>query len=151
MKKLQKNNVERFWKKKEEEIGEKIHGRHMARFNSGYQNVSKPIWGILFYSKSAFYFQTFPHQSWFFSLTRGGQSESEDKQLSFQIRWSDVEKIYLPPKKHSFLSTLSPPDYRIFIDYKEIDKIVTLTLTMCSRENCDSFTEFYKNWKVKKI
>jgi len=43
LKRVPEKDVEQFWKKKEEDIGEKIKGRSMAQFIGGYQNFSGPI------------------------------------------------------------------------------------------------------------
>jgi len=143
-------DVEQFWRKKEEDIGEKIKGRSMAQFTGGYQNFSGPILGILFYTESAFYFQTFPRQNSLFSFLRAEQPEREENQLNFRILWSDVEKIDLPLRKHPFLALLSPADYRIFIDYQSNGQKMTLTLTMHSLEDYSRLIDFYKDRKTKK-
>ncbi len=150
MKKVPEKDVEQFWKKKEEDIGEKIKGKNMAQFIGGYRNFSGPTLGVLFYTESAFYFQTFPRQNLLFSFMRTEQPELEENQLNFRILWSDVEKIYLPPRKHSFLALLSPADYRIFIDYQSNGQKMTLTLNMHCLEDCRRLIGFYKDRKTKK-
>jgi hypothetical protein len=142
--------VEQFWKKKEEDIGEKIKGRSMAEFIGGYQNFSGPILGILFYTESAFYFQTFPRQNLLFSFIRAEQPEREENQLNFRILWSDVEKIDFPHRKYPFLALLFSPDYRIFIDYQSNGQKMTLTLTMHCLGDCSRLIDFYKDRKTKK-
>jgi hypothetical protein len=132
LKRVPEKDVEQFWKKKEEDIGEKIKGRSMAQFIDGYQNFSGPILGILF------------------SFMRAEQPEREENQLNFRILWSDVEKIDLPPRKHPFLALLSPPDYRIFIDYQSNGQKMTLALTMHCREDRSRLIDFYKYHKTKK-
>jgi len=150
LKRVPKKDVEQFWKKKEEDIGEKIKGRSMAEFIGGYQNFSGPILGILFYTESAFYFQTFPRQNLLFSFIRAEQPEREENQLNFCILWSDVEKIDFPHRKYPFLALLFPPDYRIFIDYQSNGQKMTLTLTMHCLEDCSRLIDFYKDRKTKK-
>lgn len=150
MKRLTEKDPEQFWKKKEKDIGEKIEGKSMAEFISGYQDFSGPILGILFYTESAFYFQTFPRRNWLFSFIRAEQLEREENQLNFRILWSDVEKIDLPPRKHPFLALLSPPDNRIFIDFQSNRQKMTLALTMHCREDCNRLIDFYKSRKTKK-
>ena len=150
MKRVPEKDGEQFWKKKEEDIGEKIKGRSMAQFIGGYQNFSRPMLGILFYTESAFYFQTFPRQNLLFSFMRAEQPEREENQLNFRILWSDVEKIELPPRKHPFLALLSPQNYRIFIDYQSNGQKMTLTLTMHCLEDRSRLIDFYKDRKTKK-
>jgi len=131
LKRSPEKDVKQFWKKKEEDIGEKIKGKSMAEFNGGYQNFSGPILGILFYTESAFYFR-------------------QENRLNFRILWSDVEKIDVPPRKHPFLALLSPADYRIFIDYQSNGQKMTLTLNMHCPEDCSRLIDFYKDRKTKK-
>jgi len=150
LKRSSEKDVEQFWKKNEEDIGEKIKGKSMAEFNGGYQNFSGPILGILFYTESAFYFQTFPRQKSLFSFIRTEQPVREENRLNFRILWSDVEKIDLPPRKHPFLALFSPPDYRIFIDYQSNGQKMTLVLTMHCPEDCSRLIDFYKDRKTKK-
>jgi hypothetical protein len=150
LKRVNGKDAEQFWKKKEEDIGEKIEGKSMAKFISGYRDFSGPIWGILFYTESAFYFQTFPRQNSLFSFMRAEQPEREENQLNFRIPWSDVEKIDLTPRKHSFLALLSPADYRIFIDYQSNGQKMALTLNMLCLEDCSRLIDFYKDRKTKK-
>ena len=150
MKKLPKKDVEQFWKKKEEDIGEKIEGRNMTEFIGGYQNFSGPILGILFYTESAVYFQTFPRQNLLLSFIKAKQPEREEDQLNFRILWSDVEKIDIPPRKHPFLALLSLPNYRIFIDYQSSGQKMTLSLTMHCQEDRSRLIDFYKYAKQKR-
>jgi hypothetical protein len=78
------------------------------------------------------------------------QPEREENQLNFRILWSDVEKIDFPHRKYPFLALLSPPDYRIFIDYQSNGQKMTLTLTMHGLEDCSRLIDFYKDRKTKK-
>jgi len=150
LKKLPKKDVEQFWKKKEEDIGENIKGRSMAEFNGSYQSFSGVILGILFYTESAFYFQTFPRQNLLFSFFRTGQPEREENQLNFRIPWSDVEKIDIPPRKYHFLAFLSPLDYRIFIEYQYNLQKKILAFTMHCQEDRSRLIDFYKDRKMEK-
>jgi hypothetical protein len=150
LKRLFKKDVEQFWKKKEEDIGEKIKGKSMAEFIGGFQNFSGPILGILFYTESAFYFQTFPRQNSLFSFMRAEQPEREENQLNFRILWSDVEKIDIPPRKYPFLAFLSPPDYRIFIEYQYNRQKKVLAFTMHCQEDRSRLIDCYKDCKTKK-
>jgi len=68
LKRVNEKDAEQFWKKKEEDIREKIEGKSMAKFISGYQDFSGPIWGILFYTESAFIFRLFPGKTRSFLL-----------------------------------------------------------------------------------
>ena len=144
MERLPEKDSEQYWKRKEDDIGEKIRGRMLAEFIDGYQNFSGPILGILFYTESAFYFQTFPKKNWFLPLLKPGESLCRDKLLNFCIPWSNVKKIDFLPRKNPFLGLFLPQEYRIFIDYQNNGNRTNLAITMQSREDRDKLIEFYK-------
>jgi len=144
LERLPERDSEQYWKKKEDDIGDKIRGRMLAEFIGGYQNFSGPILGILFYTESAFYFQTFPRENWFLSLLKPGESLHQNKLLNFCISWSNVKKIDFPPMKNPFLRLFLPQEYRIFIDYQNNENRTNLAITMQSREDRDKLIEFYK-------
>ena len=144
MERLPEKDSEQYWKKKEDDIGEKIRGKMLAEFIDGYKNFSGPILGILFYTGSAFCFQTFPRENWFFSLLKPGESLRRDKLLNFCIPWSNVEKIDFPPRRNSFFGLFLSQEYRIFIDYQNNGNRTNLAITLQSREDRDKLIEFYK-------
>ena len=144
MKRLPERDHEQYWKKKEDEIGDKIIGRMLAEFIGGYQNFSGPILGILFYTEKAFYFQTFPKRNWYLSMLKPEGSLHQNKLLNFCIPWSNVKKINFPPRKNPFLGLFLPQEYRIFIDYQNNGNRTNLAITMQSREDRDKLFEFYQ-------
>jgi len=141
---LPERDIEQYWKKKEDEIGEKIRGRMLAEFISGYQNFSGPILGILFYTEKVLYFQTFPRENWFFSMWKTGESFRENKLLNFCIPWSNVKKIDFLPRKNPFFKLFLSQEYRILIDYQNNENRTNLTINMQSREDGGKLIEFYK-------
>lgn len=150
--KLATNNqkdVEEFWKEKEQELGEEIKGKDMSEYISGYQGLQEKTWGLLYYTKSSFYFQTFPKKNWLTSLigVGSGKAESTGNTFIFNIMWGKVKDIALPAKKNTLLSFLSPPDNRIFIRYKVDTQEETLTFAMYSRNNRKKFLECYQQFK----
>lgn len=144
LERLQSNDVEQYWKKKEDDIGEKIEGRMLAELIDGFQDFSGTVLGILFYTESTFYFQSFPKKSPLLSLLRPGEPLRRDKLLNFCIPWSDVKKIDFPPEKNSFLSFLLPQNYRISIDCLYNGNRENLRITMQSRKDRDKLIGFYK-------
>lgn len=140
------NDIEEYWKKKEEDIGDKIKAKMLAEYIRGYQNISGPILGILFYTKSAFYFQTFPRENWLIPWLKPGKSQGyTNKLLYFCIPWSNVKKIDFPPSKNTFLGLFLPQEYPIFIGYQNNENRTNLVMMMKSREDRDKLIEFYNN------
>lgn len=149
LKKNTKPEVQKYWQEKEREIGEKIKGKDMSEYLSGYYGLTGRTWGLLYYTDTSFYFQTFPKKNWVTSLFRSGQNEYSGESINFKIPWSSVKEIYYPPKKNVFLSILSPPDYRVFIKYQLENKENTLVLIMYSRSNREDFLNCFKRFQHK--
>ncbi|MBN2396624.1 MAG: hypothetical protein JXC36_09240 [Candidatus Atribacteria bacterium] len=147
---VNKNNqkdVEKYWKDKEQELGETIKGKDISEYVSGYQGVTEKTWGLLYYSDSSFYFQTFPRRNWLISLLKGEPSEDSGKTMNFYIRWDDVFQIDIPAKKSMISNIFLPPDYRVFIQYKINNQQGTLVLVMYSKESREKFLKFYHGIK----
>jgi len=147
LKELPKKDAEKFWKEKEQEIGEEIKGRDMSEYINGYQGIRERIWGLLYYTESSFYFQTFPRKNWFTSLIGSGKTEDSGEAMNFRILWEEVKEINLPPKRNIFFNFFSPADYRIFIKYRINSQEDTLVLMMYSRENRNHFIDCYHQFK----
>ncbi len=144
-----RQDVVKYWQEKEKEIGEEIRGKDMSEYLGGYNDLEQKTWGLLYFTDTSFYFQTFPKKSWWSSLLGGGQNENIGEAMKFQILWDSVKEINLPSKKKSFLSILSPPDYRIFIRYQQDHKDKTLILTIYSRSTQEKFLECYQKFHHK--
>ncbi len=142
-------DVEEFWKEKEQELGEEIKGKDMSEYISGYRGLKEKTWGLLYYTKSSFYFQTFPKKNWLTSLmgVGGGKVENSADTFIFNIIWEKVKEITLPAKKNLILSFLSPPDNLVFIRYQIDSQEEILTLAMYSRNSRKKFLECYQQFK----
>lgn len=147
---LDKNNqkdIEKYWKEKEQEIGEVIKNKDISEYISGYQGIKDRVWGLLYYTENSFYFQTFPKRDWLISLLRGGQAEYSGKAINFHILWENVLDISIPGKRSFISSILAPPDYRVFIQYKTDNQQGTLVFVMYSTEKREKFLKFYHEIK----
>ena len=142
-------DVERFWKEKEQEIGEKVKGKDMSEYISGRQELKEKSWGLLYYTESAFYFQTFTRRNWLTSLIGGGKTEQTGDTIIFRILWEKVREIVLPAKKNNFFAFLSPPDHRVFIQYQSNGQEDTLVFVMYSRDSRDRFLDCYHQSKKR--
>lgn len=147
MDKNNKQNIEKYWKEKELEINEKIKGKQICEYISGYQELKEQTWGLLYYTQSSFYFQTFPKKNWVSSLLSSNHADNFGKTRIFRKLWKDIEEINLPSKRNIFLAFFSPPDYRVFIEYHVGSKVNTLIFMMSCRENRDQFMEDYRKYK----
>lgn len=150
LKELNNKDVEKFWKEKEQEIGEEIKGKDISEYIGGYQGVRERTWGLLYYTESSFYFQIFPRKNWLTSLMGNSQSEFSNEIKFFRIQWEKVIEIFLPQKRKFFLSIFSPADYRVSIRYWIDGQEDTLVLIMYSRNSRDRFIDCYNQFKNKR-
>ncbi len=147
---MRKNNQQdaiRFWKQKEKEIGEEIIGKEMCEYRSCSSNLEPRTWGLLYYTGSAFYFQTFPKKSFWSSLLGSGHNEHSEKVRQFKICWDSIKEIKLPPKKKSLLSVLLLSDYRVSIKYRQENNDKILTLLIYSRSAQEKILECFKKYQ----
>lgn len=149
MKEIPEKNVEIFWQEKERETGEEILGRDMCEYVEGFPGMKEKIWGLLYYTKISFYFQTFPKKNWFTLLMRSDQGKESVSRMSFQISWEEVKDIALPAQRGFFFSFLSPPDYRVYVTYQIESQQGVLILAMYSRKKRDQFIDYYQRY-IKK-
>ena len=113
-------SVEEFWRRTEEELGEKVMVYAMGRCLSGCVASDQPMWGLCFVTDGGFYFRHFPQANWFRLLTdrlAGESASEEDIYLSVsrnQIQQVEVHRTRSWWKK---LFSYSPPVLQI--DYLE--------------------------------
>ena len=112
----QTEQAKRYWKKKEEEYGEKIHSRFMCKYSGTSPGDQKIEWGILFFSDLHLYFQGFASQkSWqSFLLRKTGTAEDKGsfirlplKELEFDLSVDKIswwEKILSKPERSLYLN-----------------------------------------------
>jgi len=142
-------DIKQYWKKKEDNIGEKISGKMFVEITGDSQIISGPIFGILFYTNNSFYFNHFPRKNWWTSLLKSGAPLQQDKLLDFCISWSDITKIVFPSKKCFFLGLFLPQDFRVFIDYQVNGNKMNLTIIMHRQTDRNKLIKFYK--KVRNV
>lgn len=139
-------DIKKYWQDKEEEIGEKIIGKDMSEYIGGYPDLTEQTWGILYYTKIAFYFQSFPRKNWITALL-GGKEDKIEGNIKICILWKNVQEVYLPKTKKSIFSFIFPSDNRIFINCLERTELYKLIFIMSSNENKKRFVECYNQSK----
>lgn len=144
------NKIYKYWKEKETKIGERILGRNICEYISGYGDFYERKWGILYFTENSFYFDCFPKKkSWFGHLCKKSREGQDNKINNFQISWKDVAKIDLPPDKNFLLNIILSPDYRIFITYYNKSNLGNskLVLSIHSKKGRDRFMEAFRNFE----
>ena len=147
-----KNNeqeAKKFWQQLEKEIGEEILGKEMCEYRSGYSDLEPRTWGLLYFTASSLYFQTFPKKTFWSSLMGGSQSEQSGEVRRFQIFWDSIKEIKLPSPKKSFLSKLLLPDYQVSIRFQQNGGEKILILLIYSPSTRESMVECFQKYQYK--
>lgn len=143
------NHRKYFWKKKEDEIGEKIKGKILAEFQSDKTGLSGPILGLLFYTKNAMYFQTFPRKNWLSSLFRPEESCNREKILNLTINWQEIRNINFLKTGNFLINMFLPNNFRILIDCQCNKNSEKLVFTLHCRKDGDELINFFVKYKNK--
>ena len=147
-----KNNEQetiKFWQQLEKEIGEEIVGKEMCEYRSGYSDLEPKTWGLLYFTASSLYFQTFPKKSFWSSLMGGGQNEQCGEVRRFHIYWDSVKEIKLPSLKKSFLSKLLLTDYQVSIRFQLNGSEKILILLIYSQSTRENMVECFQKYQYK--
>jgi hypothetical protein len=106
-----------YWKKKEEEYGEKIHYRCMCKCSETSTGDQEAEWGILFFSDVHLYFQGFASQkSWKAFLFRK-TGPGDEKGLFIRLGLEEVEFELLAGKNTWWERILSKPERSLFVNH----------------------------------
>jgi len=135
--------IEKFWKKKEREIQEKIIYKCMVQYLGGYRNFTRPLWGIFFFTKQAIYFHTFPKKNWLSVIWNTETENSEKPPLNFRIPWNEIIKITFPEEKSKIKRLFSRPENLIILDYFSY-KEESLSLYLLFNNGIDILKNFVK-------
>ena len=120
--------IDKFWEKKEKEIQGKIIHKCLAQYLSGYGNFFGPLWGILFFTKQAIYFQTFPKKNWFSSIWQTETEDLGESSLNFCIPWDEITKIIFPEEKSKIKKFFLGPGNLVTLDYVSENESFSLKL-----------------------
>jgi hypothetical protein len=73
------NEIHEFWQQTEEEIGEKVIDKALARCIQGCsdKNPTSELWGLFFYSESAFFFKHFTQSNWLLNIIKSNKKKSD--------------------------------------------------------------------------
>ncbi len=102
------NSVDEFWKSREEELGTAILYKTLGKMIQPESRI--PLWGILYTTVNAVYFQTFESESWISSLIsrKNGRKKTEDKIIEIPASSLIQAEIIQPEKKILKLFSQSP-------------------------------------------
>jgi len=85
--KKNQKDVEEFWRKYEEQTGEKVLARGLGRYMSGWEEFDSKgwtsIWGLIITTSGGFRFHHFPQTSWLSVLSNSGNNNAPKEKTFF--------------------------------------------------------------------
>jgi len=107
-------DVEQYWRTKEAALGEKIIAKFSCKYLGGYPDIAGPLSGLIFFSESAFCFQSFFSPGFLASVVRfSSQIKAEEEQFFCRPLEKAIFKFEHP--KHNLWHNLFAPPEEIFV------------------------------------
>ena len=135
-------DTEDYWVRKEAEIGETVESKFYCTYLSGDWPVKGPLTGVLFFSRSTLYFQSFYSSKSLASLFQLRRQEGLSESHVFQMPLKDLRCSLNESPKNFWGSLFSAPDqpfvihltdgeretksYQFSVDRKKLKTIVSL-------------------------
>jgi hypothetical protein len=133
---------EDYWVRKEAEIGETVEAKFYCTYLSGDWPVKGPLTGVLFFSKSTLYFQSFYASKSLASLFQLRRQEGHSESHAFQMPLEDLRCSFDESPKNLWIRLFAAPEqsfvihltdgerdarnYRFIVDRKKLKTIVSL-------------------------
>ncbi|MCP4629499.1 MAG: hypothetical protein GY850_39245 [bacterium] len=133
---------ENYWVRKAAEIGETIEAKFYCTYLSGDWSVKGPLTGVLFFSKSTLYFQSFHSSKSLSTLFQLRREDGISESHTFQMPLKDIRCTFNESSKNFWSSLFAEPEqpfvihltdaeretasYRFSVDRKKLKTIVNL-------------------------
>ncbi|MCP4629495.1 MAG: hypothetical protein GY850_39225 [bacterium] len=133
---------EDYWVRKEAEIGETVEAKFYCTYFSGDWPVKGPLTGVLFFSKSTLYFQSFYSSKSLATLFQLRRQEGISESHAFQMPLKDIRcsfneaptnfwsRLFAAPEQsfiiHHMDGEQDARSYRFSVDRKKLKTIVSL-------------------------
>jgi len=133
---------EDYWVRKEAEIGESVNAKFYCTYLSGDPSVKGPLTGVLFFSRSTLFFQSFSSPKALKFLFQMRQREDISESHSFNMPLNDLQcsfnespnnfwrKLFAPPEQslviHLTDGEQKTGSYQFSVERKELKTIVRL-------------------------
>jgi len=134
-----------YWVRKEAEIGETVDVKFYCNYLSGDWPVKGPLTGVLFFSKSTLYFQSFHASKSLASLFQLSRQEGSSESHVFQMPLKNLRCSFNESPKNFWSRLFAAPDqpfvihltngeqetgsYQFSVGRKELKRIVSLINT----------------------
>jgi len=135
-------DIEDYWVRKEAEIGEPVEAKFYCKYLSGDLPVKNPMAGVLFFSSSTLYFQSFFSSKALESLLQLRRRENITESHSFKLPLKNLQcsfnespqnvlsRLFAPPEQsiivHLADGGLKSRSYRFSVYRNELETIVNL-------------------------
>jgi len=139
---------EDYWVRKEAEIGETVESKFYCTYLNGDWPVKGPLTGVLFFSRSTLYFQSFYSSKSLASLFQLSRQESLSESHAFQMPLKNLRCSFNESPKNFWSSLFAAPDqsfvihltdgeretgrYQFSVDRKKLKTIASLINSHCS-------------------
>jgi len=132
-------DADEFWKNREKELGMPVIKKTLAQVQTEKNGV--PIWGILYFTEKALYFQTFKSDNWLaLILSSNSGKDGRTKDETVEIPFENLRKFELRPKKNGFFNRIfRQPD---IVDMEWIKSPITEELAVMTFETEGNIAEF---------
>ncbi|MFP4010797.1 MAG: hypothetical protein ACLFUM_03790 [Spirochaetaceae bacterium] len=127
-----RESPEEFWRRTEEDLGEKVLVYAMAKCLRGCAEGNAGVWGLLFVTERALYFRHFPSANWFSAIVQSAGDPGKPREgIYFSVPRSDVGDVSVM-RETSLLRrmfTPSPPVMRVsYRDSRNLDAELQLVV-----------------------
>jgi hypothetical protein len=136
---------ENYWVRKEAEIGEPVKTRFYCTYLGGDWDVKGPLTGVLFFSESTLYFQSFHSSKSLATMFQMRREEGISEGHTFQMPLKDIRCSFNESPNNFWRSLFAEPEqpfvihllegerekgsYRFSVDRKKLKKIASLINT----------------------
>ena len=133
-----------YWVRKEAEIGDTVDVKFYCNYLSGDWPVKGPLTGVLFFSKSTLYFQSFHASKSLASLFQLSRQEGSSESHAFQMPLKNLRCSFNESPKNFWNRLFAAPDqpfvihltdgeqetgsYQFSVDRKKLKTIVSLII-----------------------
>ena len=135
-------DIEEYWACKEAEIGETVDAKFYCKYLSGDLLVKGPLLGVLFFSNSTLFFQSFSSPKYLESLVRMRRQEDLTESHAFKLPLENLKCAFKESPKNFLRKLFAEPEqslvihftdgkqntrtYRFSVEWKEVETIVNL-------------------------
>ena len=133
---------EDYWVRKEAEIGEAVEAKFYCTYLSGDWPVKGPLTGVIYFSKTTLFFQSFYSPKSLASIFQPPRQEGHSESHGFQMPLKDLQCSFDESPKNLWTRLFAAPEqsfvihltdgeresrnYRFSVDRKKLKKIVSL-------------------------